>query len=64
MGAMEFNTDEDVHTIMKYKQQESRMAGSCPTLVTVDLDSDYSRRLADACKVVTLIYLAEALKCR
>ena len=58
---MEFNTTEDVHTIMKYRQQEARGAGISPMLVTVDLDSDYSHRLADVCKAVTLRYLADAL---
>ena len=36
---MEFNTTEDVHTIMKYKQQEARSSGVNPMLVTVNLDA-------------------------
>ena len=57
---MEFNTTEDVHTIMKYRQQEARGAGINPTLVTVDLDNDNAARLEDVCKLQAMFYLSEA----
>ena len=57
---MEFNTTEDVHTIMKYRQQEARGAGINPMLVTVDLDNDNMARLEDVCKLQTVFWLNEA----
>ena len=57
---MEFNTTEDVHTIMKYRQQEARGAGINPMLVTVDLDNDNMVRLEDVCKLQAVFWLNEA----
>lgn len=59
---MEFNTTEDVHTVMKYSQQEARGAGINPMLVTVDLDNDNSARLEDVCKLQAIFWLNEACK--
>ena len=57
---MEFNTTEDVHTIMKYRQQEARGHGINPMLVTVDLDNDNMARLEDVCKLQAMFWLNES----
>ena len=54
---MEFNTDEDVHTIMKYKQQEARGSKINPVLVTVDLDCAESAQLECICKIRAAFFL-------
>lgn len=57
---MTFNTTEDVHTVMKYKQQEARTRGMNPMLVTVDLDNQNMARLEDVCKLQAMFWLNEA----
>ena len=57
---MTFNTAEDVHTIMKYKQQEARSLGFNPMLVTVDLDSSNMAALAECSKLQAMFWLNEA----
>lgn len=58
---MELNTDEDVHTVMKYKQQEARSFGINPMLVTVDLDNRSMAALEDRCKLKAMLWLSEVL---
>ena len=57
---MMFNTTEDVHTVMKYKQQEARTRGMNPMLVTVDLDSQNMVALEEVCKLQAMFWLNEA----
>ena len=57
---MEFNTTEDVHTIMKYKRQEYRTNGFNPSVATVDLDCDNSARLEEVCKLQAMFWLNES----
>lgn len=54
---MEFNTVEDVHTIMKYRQQEARSNGVNPVLVTVDLDSPNMIALEEVSKLQSDFWL-------
>tara|TARA_R110000850_G_scaffold136766_1_gene257933 strand:+ start:714 stop:905 length:192 start_codon:yes stop_codon:yes gene_type:complete len=54
---MEFNTTEDVHTVMKYRQQEARGIGANPMLVTVDLDSPNMVALEETSKLQSNFWL-------
>ena len=38
MAKLEFNTDEDLHTIMRYKRHEQNMRGE-QGIITVDIDA-------------------------
>lgn len=57
---MIFNTTEDIHIVMKYKQQEARAKGFNPMLVTVDLDSPNMYALEEVCKLQAMFWLNEA----
>ena len=57
---MIFNTTEDVHTIMKYKQQEFRTNGFNPMLATVDLDNENMAALEEVCKLQAIFWLNES----
>ncbi len=55
MSDLEFNTDDDLHTIMKYKRQVERGNGY-KGIVCVDIDR-LARLYEEKCKVLTHIYL-------
>ena len=62
INTMEFNTIEDVHTVMKYKKQTAIIRGIDPILVTVDLDSKRSELRERLCKIKATAWLCELIK--
>ena len=55
MSYLEFNTDDDLHTVMNYKRQVERGNGH-KGIVCVDIDR-LAQLYEEKCKVITDIYL-------
>ena len=59
---VEFNTDEDLHTIMKYKRHEQNIIGG-GGIITVDIEA-LSACLEEYCKVTADMWLYQLLYAR
>ena len=59
---LEFNTNDDLHTIMRYKRHEQNMRGE-RGIITVDIDA-LSACLEDYCKVTADMWLYQLLYAR
>jgi len=53
---IEFDTNEDLHTIMKYKQQEARANRIHPMYVRVDID-ELANTIEMKCKMIAAIHM-------